>query len=142
MQHGIQVKCTDEVIQNCYFCVAAWLADHMENSKIQSTYSTQCRICECPIHILGESALHLLHNHHQHIEWVQKSDKASLHKYGIKYVNNALWTLLAITPIELIRSDNLHAILLCNLEHLMNWIIGFLEVNRRLHAFDDIWRTT
>ena len=25
---------------------------------------------------------------------------------------------------------------------MMNWIIGFLEVNGRLHAFDDIWRMT
>ena len=25
---------------------------------------------------------------------------------------------------------------------MMNWIIGFLKVNGRLHAFDDIWRMT
>ena len=139
---GIQVKCADEVIRSCYFRVAAWLADHMENSTIHSTYSTRCPICECPVHMLGESALHPLRNHHQYAEWVQKSDKASLHKYGVKFINNALWTLRAVTSIELIRSDILHTILLGNLEHLMNWIIGFLEVNGRLYAFDDIWRMT
>ena len=66
----------------------------------------------------------------------------SLHKYGIKLINNALWTLRAVTLIELIQSDVLHTILLGNLEPLMNWIIGFLEVNRRLHVFDDIWKMT
>ena len=53
-QDGIQVKCADEVIQSCYFRVPAWLADHMENSTIHCTYSTQCSICECPVHMLGE----------------------------------------------------------------------------------------
>ena len=99
-------------------------------------------MCECPVHMLGESAPHPLRNHHQYTEWVQKSDKASLHKYGIKYINNALWTLRAVTPIDLIQSYILHTILLGNLEHMMNWIIRFLEVNGRLHASDDIWRMT
>ena len=142
VQDRIQVKCADGLIRNCYFGVAAWLADHMENSTIHTTYSTQCPICECPVHMLGESAPHPLCNHDQYTEWVQKSDKASLHKYGIKYVNNALWTFRAVTPIDLIRSDILHTILLGNLEHLMKWIIGFLEVNRRLHRFNNIWRMT
>ena len=142
VQDGIQVKCADEVIRNCYFRVAARLVDHMENSRIQSTYSTRCHICECPVHMLGQSAPHPLRNHHQYTGWVQKLDKASLHKYSINYVNNALWTLRAVTPIDVIRSDILHTILLCNLEHMMNWIIGFLKVNGRLHAFDDIWRMT
>ena len=88
-QDGIQVKCADEVIRSCYFRVAAWLADHMENSTIYYTYSTQCPICECPVHMVGESAPHPLRNHHQYGGWVQKSDKASLHQYGIKFINNA-----------------------------------------------------
>ena len=73
VQDGIQVKCADEVIRNCYFRVAACLADHMENSAIHTTYSTRCPICECPVHILGESTPYLLRNHHQYTEWVQKS---------------------------------------------------------------------
>ena len=65
-QDGIQVKYADEVIQSCYFRVAAWLADHMENSIIHCTYSTRCPIYECPVHMLGESAPHPLRNHHQY----------------------------------------------------------------------------
>ena len=79
--------------------------------------------------MLDESLPHPLHNHHQYTECVQKLDKASIHKYGIKYVNNPLWTLQAVTSINLIQSDILQIILLCNLEHLMNWIMGFLKVN-------------
>ena len=92
--------------------------------------------------MLGESAPHPLRNHHQYTECVQKSDMASLHKYGIKYVNNTLWTLRAVTSIEVIQSDIFHTILLNNVEHMMNWIIGFLKVNGTLHTFDDIWRMT
>ena len=90
VQDEIQVKCADEVIRNCCFRDAAWLANYMENSTIHSTYSTRSPICECPVHMLGESAPHPLCNHHQYTEWVHKSDKASLYKYGITYVNNTL----------------------------------------------------
>ena len=120
LQHSIQVTCTNKGIQNCYFWVAALLADHIENSIIHTTYSTQCPICVCPVHILGESTPHPLRNHHQYTEWVQKSAKTSLYKYRIKYMNNALWTLLAGILLDLIRSDILHTILLSNMEHLIN----------------------
>src|SRR6266576_3849817 len=140
-QDGVEVRCTDEVIRNCYFRVAAWLADHMENSIIYSTYSNQCPICECPVHELGEPAQYPLRNHHQYCSWVQESDKDSLHNHGAKCVNNALWTLRGITPAEIVRSDILHTMLLGNLQHLMNWITGFLEVHGRLHAFDEVWKT-
>ena len=138
MQNRIQVKYADEVIQNCYCRVAAWLAHHMENSIIYTTYSTRCPMCEYPVYMLGESALHPIRNHHHTTEWVHQPDRASLHKYRIKYVNNALWTLQAVTPIDLIRSEILHTILLSNLKYLINWIIGFLKVNGRLHVFDNI----
>ncbi|KAF8415072.1 hypothetical protein EV426DRAFT_541794 [Tirmania nivea] len=36
---GHNVKCCDEVIRRCYFQVAGWLADHMENSTIHGIYS-------------------------------------------------------------------------------------------------------
>ena len=40
---------------------------------------------------------------------------------------------------ELIRPDILYTILLDNFEYIMNWIIGFLELYRRLHVFDNTW---
>ena len=77
----------------------------MENSTIHNTYSNQCAICECPVGKLGEPVSHPLHNHHQYSKWVQKLDKASLHKYSVKFVNNALvitknsgWRLRRQTP--------------------------------------------
>src|ERR1700761_8994517 len=99
----------------------------MENAIIHSTYTNQCPICECPVDKLGEVVPHPVCNHQQYSEWVQESDKASLHEHGIKFVNNALWNLREIIPNTLIRLDILHTILLGNLEHLMNWITGFLD---------------
>ena len=117
---GTQVKCADEVIRNCYFRVNGWLADHMENATIHSTYTNQCPICECPVDKLGEVVPHPVRNHQQYSGWVQESDKASLYKHGVKFVNNALWNLREIIPNALIRPDILHTMLLGNLEHLMN----------------------
>ena len=42
-------------------------------------------------------------------------------------------------PRELVRSDILHTILLGNLQHLLDWIKGFLDSHIRLSAFDSIW---
>jgi len=42
------IKCGDEVVRKCYFRVAGWLADHMENSAIYRIYSTRCTICKSP----------------------------------------------------------------------------------------------
>jgi len=54
-------------------------------------------------------------------------------------VENALWSLQDTVPHQLIQSDILHTMLLRNLEHLMDWIVGFLEYHNRLPAFDDVW---
>ena len=45
---GHNIKCGDEVVRRCYFRVAGWLADHMENSVIHGIYTTRCTICESP----------------------------------------------------------------------------------------------
>ena len=37
-----------EVVRNCYFRVAGWLADHMANFTIHVIYANKCPICECP----------------------------------------------------------------------------------------------
>ena len=134
---GYHVKCADEVIRTCYFRVSSWLGDHMENSAIYGIYSNRCPICECPNDKLGEHTPYPLREHNQYSEWVTKSDKISLQSYGVKAINNSLWTLRGVTPRELIRPDILHTMLLGNLEHMMNWIIRFLELHGRLHAFDN-----
>ncbi|KAF8415030.1 hypothetical protein EV426DRAFT_579132 [Tirmania nivea] len=138
-QDGLKVKCADEVIRKCHFRVASWLADHMENATIHGIYATRCPICECPQEQLGQFQEHPVHNAEKYRQWVNKSDAISLHDNGVKSVNNALWTLKGAVPQELIRSDILHTMLLENLQHLMDWIKGFLESHNRLLAFDNIW---
>ncbi|KAF8415612.1 hypothetical protein BGX38DRAFT_1071393, partial [Terfezia claveryi] len=39
---GQKIKCTYEVIRKCYFRVAGWLANHMENATIHRIYATRC----------------------------------------------------------------------------------------------------
>jgi len=51
---GHVIKCGDEVVRKCYFQVAGWLADHMENSVIHEIYTTRCAICESPQDRLGD----------------------------------------------------------------------------------------
>jgi len=47
-QDGLKIKCADEVTRECYFQVAGWLADHLENSILHRIYATRCPIYESP----------------------------------------------------------------------------------------------
>jgi len=138
-QNGLKIKCADEVTREYYFRVAGWLADHLENSILHGIYATRCLICESPQDKLGCLQEYPLRNAQQYQSWIDDSDKESLHNKGVKLVQNALWSLQDTVPHQLIRSDILHTMLLGNLQHLMDWITGFLKYHNRLPAFDDVW---
>ena len=114
------IKCGDEVVRKCYFQIAGWLADHMENSGIHGIYTTRWTICKTPQDQLGHLQKYPLHDAQQYREWVDKSDTESLHMSRVKCITNALWTLRDVIPQELIRSDILHTILWGNLQYLLD----------------------
>jgi len=87
---GHDIKCGDDVVRKCYFRVAGWLADHMENSVIHGIYTTKFTLCELPQDWLGDLQKYPLHDAQQYWEWVAKSDTESLHMSGIKYITNTL----------------------------------------------------
>jgi len=60
---------------------------------------------------------------------------------GVKNIKNTLWSIPSIIPAELIRADILHNVLVGSgvLDHLMDWIPGFLKHNERINAFDYVW---
>jgi len=136
---GHNITCGDEVVRRCYFRVAGWLADHMKNSAIHGIYTTRCTICESPQDRLGDLQKYPLRDAQQYWEWVDKSDTESLHRRGVKCITNALRTLRDVILRELVQSYILHTILLGNLQHLLDWIKGFLESHDRLNVFDSIW---
>jgi len=111
----------------------------MENSGIHGIYTTRCAICESPQDRLSDLQKYLLRDAQQYWEWVDKSDTESLHMSGVKCITNTLWILRDVMPRELVRSDILHTILLGNLQHLLDWIKGFLDRHDRLSTFDSIW---
>jgi len=111
----------------------------MENSAIHGIYTTRSAICESPQDWLGDLQKYPLRDAQQYREWVDKSDTESLYMRGVKCIMNALWILRDVILWELVRWDILHMILLGNLQHLFDWIKGFLDSHDRLSAFDSIW---
>ncbi|KAF8416222.1 hypothetical protein EV426DRAFT_541413 [Tirmania nivea] len=87
---GHNVKCCDEVIRRCYFRVASWLVDHMENSTIHGIYSTRCPICKSPQAKLGDLQRHPIRDAKQYMAWIGQSDTIRLHSARVKFVKNAL----------------------------------------------------
>ena len=87
---GVHLQCGDEVVRNCYFRVAGWLADHMETSTIHAIYANRCPMCESPPPNLGDLQKHPMRDAQQFQAWLDQSDSESLQNNGVKLVKNAL----------------------------------------------------
>ncbi|KAF8426776.1 hypothetical protein BGX38DRAFT_1106458, partial [Terfezia claveryi] len=113
----------------------------MENATIHGIASNRCPTCITPVEKLSEYSEtgSPCHSHADYATAYQKSDTISLNEYGIKNINNALWSVPNLNPPDLVRADILHNILLGVLAHLMEWIQGFLEHNKRINMFDYMW---
>ena len=69
----------------------------------------------------------------------RQSEAAGLNANGIKNVNNTLWLIPSLSPPELVEAYILHNTLLRILDHLKNWIQGFLKQHNLINAFNYVW---
>ena len=69
-----------------------------------------------------------------------ESEVMCLNVYGVKNIQNALWSIPDLNPPDLIRADILHNVLLEVFDYMMDWIQGFLEHHDRINAFDHVCR--
>ncbi|KAF8473800.1 hypothetical protein BDZ91DRAFT_845281 [Kalaharituber pfeilii] len=143
---GIEMVCADEQVRLCIPRVSGWLADHPENCTIHGIKSNLCTICSSPKKQLGElpepGCEYPKRDHKAYTAAYCKSDKKGLLSDGVKYVENALWSLPDIIPHELVRADILHHLFLgiTGTDHMMKWIQAFLEKHDRLVPFDYVWK--
>jgi hypothetical protein len=141
-QMGYEMVCGDERVRLCFPRLFCWIADHMENATIHGIACNRCPVCVCPVDELGENS-GVGHHMRAHVDYAaayKASDAASLNAYGIKNIDNALWSIPNLNPPQLIRADILHNILLGVLGHVMDWVQDFLEHHQRITAFDYVWR--
>ena len=140
-QQGYEIVCADENVRLCFPKLFCWMVDHIENATIHGIASNQCPTCTIPTEKLGQY-LETLFPTHLHADYdvaYRKSDIVNLKAYGVKNLENALWSVPNVNPPDLVRADILHNILLEVLVHMMDWIQGFLEHHDRINAFDHVW---
>ena len=139
---GYEMVCADQKVRLCFPKLFCWLADHMENATIHGIASNRCPACICLVDKLGEYSQggYPVRLHKDYAIAVRDSDTVRLNEDGVKKIKNALWTIPHLSPPDLIRADILHNILLGVLDHVMDWIQGFLEHHQRITAFDYVWR--
>lgn len=140
-QEGFEMFCADESIRLCFPVICAWLADHMENANLHCININRCPTCTARPDELGLISDEKLppREHMVYAQALQYGDKDVLIQDGVKAINNALWHV-DVEPRDLVRGDLLHNIYLGVLKHLMDWIHDFLDENRRLHIFDEVWK--
>jgi len=59
---------------------------------------------------------------------------------GVKIGNNVFTGLDRVSPADIHKPDRLHNIYLGLLQHMMEWVEGFLKKHKRHQAFDDAWK--
>jgi len=110
----------------------------MENATLYGIASNHCPTCITLTEKLGEHVKtgYLIRHHADYRAVYMESDISNLNVYGVKNIRNALWSVLNLNPPDLIRADILHNMVLGVLDHMMDWIQGFLEQHNRMNAFD------
>ena len=141
-QTGYEMVCAEGNVRPCFPKVFCWLADHMENATIHCMSSNRCPVCTIPTEELGEYLVtgYPIRSHEDYANAYRQSDAVGLNAHGIKNVHNALWLIPGLNPLDLVRADILHNILLEMLDLLIRWIQGFLEKHNRINTFDYVWR--
>jgi len=94
----------------------------MENTTIHGIASKGCPMCIILIDKLGKySELdYIMHSPKVYMPAYNKFDTLSLNTNGVKNINNVLWSIPNLNPLELVRADILHNILLRVFEHMMD----------------------
>ena len=140
-QTGYEMVCADGNVRLCYPKLFCWLADHMENAMIHCMSGHCCPVCTTPTEELGEYLVtsYSIRSHKDYARAYRQSDAVGLNAHGIKNVHNALWSIPVLNPLDLVRADILHNILLWMLHHLLSWTQGFLEQHNRINTFNYVW---
>ena len=140
-QKGYEMTFADEKVRLCFPKLFSWLADHMENSTIHGIVNNRSSACICPTEKLGECSDmgYPFRSHTDYATAYENSDIVTLKAYGVKNINNALWSLPNLNPSSLVRVDILHNVLLGVLSHLMEWVQGYLKQHAGINAFDYVW---
>ena len=150
---GLQLRCPDGNLRQCYPVVSSWLTDHMEYYELLHTSSRNWPVCEVPTSKLGSSPLDT-YARRDSVRYAQlvataihqftprterKVAIAELKNASVKVLDNALWKLPHVSAHDLHVPDLLHSIYLGMLKHLMDWTADFLQKYGRSQIFDKIW---
>ncbi|KAF8415277.1 hypothetical protein EV426DRAFT_541752, partial [Tirmania nivea] len=121
---GYEMVCADGNVRLYFPRLFYCLADYIENTLIYGIVSNYCSTCITPVEKLDEYS-ETSYPYHSHIDYAiayKKTDTKSLNIYGIKNINNTLWSVPNLKLTDLVRVDILHNILFRVLDHLIEWI--------------------
>ena len=110
----------------------------MENSTIHSIFNYCCLACICPTEKLDEysDTRYPFSLHTDYATVYENSDIVTVKAYGLKNINNALWSLPNLNLFSLLQADILRNVQLRVLSHFMDWVKSYLYHHVRINAFD------
>jgi len=122
----------------------------MENVTLQGLKSNTCPTCEVPAGELGTNiknyrasdyARYKRYGYENRFPGL-KSDRPHIQfrGLGIKLGQKVLHGLPRVSAHDLHTRDILHMVYLGLFKHMMDWIQAFLKKDRRLPAFDEVWK--
>lgn len=135
--------CADGEKRRIYPRIASWNADFPEHITWQGLKDKQCLWCELPNAQFGVWPVPVAKardsRHYRRLYYQNDLvSHAALEAAGVRPRENALWNL-GINLSDLPKPDLLHTVLLGVLQHLLEWLHGFLKIVNRMELFNRVW---
>ena len=133
---GLEVECADGKVRLCFPCLAAWIADHLENVTLHGIQQNQCAVCEVQPQELGSNLRNSVAKQ-DYRKYEDRFNKLSdngqqaekeLTDCGFKLLLSVFWGISNVQQSDLPKPDIVHVVYLGIFEtNLMKWIIRFLK---------------
>jgi hypothetical protein len=148
---GQHIHLVDGRMLQCYPVICAWRADYFENIHWHSIEQPDCPVCKAPKSSFPEwnSSSWQLRDYQLYFQKMilatqaDETERREARQYledrvvgtSAGVFGNMKW--ISLTTI--IIPDILHTVYLRMLQHLINWIMSFLEQHSRIDKFNQLW---
>jgi hypothetical protein len=138
------ILCADDNFRHCKPVLAAGLADYPENSDLHHLEPRVRFWCECPKNELGDyvpsDKQYPRRDHNLYNTLSDANTKAANAEILLRHVHQGFNVFRHIPYIisDLPKTDLLHTMPICTLDHLQKWIFHFMKTHEQIDKYNAI----
>jgi len=138
---GSKWYCVDQIQRQCYPLFAAWVGDYPKPVMVAQVSYHSCLMCEipkgAPMRYLTFRSLDHSEDWHVYTTFLKETRIDALHTHGVHPTCNQFWHYPLYDVYQLWLPDELHQLLLSQVQDLLHFLHKFLEVKNIKDQFDN-----